>query len=592
MICVFACKKTESPIVLVPIAPIVQEETIKFTTNLDSGINNIIDTLYVSLSVFSKLPSSGIIISININYLDSSKNIFKIDSSISQSSFSIRIPGLNKTGNYSINLYVSSKSNNTNNASKSYTYNQLLEINSSVLLINNSQKDDIWKGMDIAFNGAVDFISKSGSEMIILTPSISKSPLPIIHLPTLSLLKSNNKFNILNYFSNVNMGMGGRDVEKFTDDGFVWADTGEEPIGVSSSNDFPFGNVWVASNLNNNDIKWVKANQSLSFYHSVYSGDLNHDGFIDIAAIHAGTRGPVEDRIHTFINNRDNTFSQKQIILPSASTGCAYDTAQKSLGFPKCPSWSSSAIIVDTIDKTNGLVIIKSDGVHFGTDIVQHSFEVYYDPQKNGIYDVLKFNPLIGLFLKRTDLDITRMKLFDYDKDGRKDIFALFQQNTSGLSNYAALQIFHNEGNGVFFATDNIIEFQNDNLLVGEFDFIDVDNNGALDLVFNSFKDWSNPNKLIYDFKGDGTVTNFDNSATVDFDQLIYYNNNGKFEKREIGYKKNIPNGAGIVWIKGFKVANRFKFICLQKTGNYIRSNLNWDPNTWKINIIEAYPKF
>ena len=59
IIFVFACSKTEVP--TTPLIPVVQEETIKFTTNLDTGTYNVADTLPLVISVSSKLPATGII---------------------------------------------------------------------------------------------------------------------------------------------------------------------------------------------------------------------------------------------------------------------------------------------------------------------------------------------------------------------------------------------------------------------------------------------------------------------------------------------------------------------------------------------------
>ena len=78
-----SCKKTE--VQTNPPVVVVQEEAIKFTTNLDTGTYNVADTLPLILSVNSKLPSTGIIYSITATWTDSSKQIYKIDSSSTSS---------------------------------------------------------------------------------------------------------------------------------------------------------------------------------------------------------------------------------------------------------------------------------------------------------------------------------------------------------------------------------------------------------------------------------------------------------------------------------------------------------------------------
>lgn len=114
---VTSCKKVESTD-STSNAPI-QEESIKFTTNLDTGIINVIDTLPLLITVSSKLPSGGLLFSIVSTWTDSSKQIFKIDTSLNSASLSLNIPGHNKYGNYSLSVTITSKSTVTNTSNKS-----------------------------------------------------------------------------------------------------------------------------------------------------------------------------------------------------------------------------------------------------------------------------------------------------------------------------------------------------------------------------------------------------------------------------------------------------------------------------------------
>ena len=129
LICVLACKKTESPIIPIPVVPIVQEETIKFTTNIDSGIKNVVDTLPLIINVTSKIPASGVYFNILVKLTDSSKVIFKIDTLINQNSLSLNIPGFNNLGVFNISVTLTSKSTSSNSFSNSYNYTQRFQIN-------------------------------------------------------------------------------------------------------------------------------------------------------------------------------------------------------------------------------------------------------------------------------------------------------------------------------------------------------------------------------------------------------------------------------------------------------------------------------
>ena len=108
-----SCTKTDNTTTTQPIVS-VQEDPIKFTTNLDTGTYNVSDTLPLVISVSSKLPTSGLIYSITATWTDSAKQIYKLDTNLNQASLSLNIPGLKKTGNYSVGIVVASKSTTTN----------------------------------------------------------------------------------------------------------------------------------------------------------------------------------------------------------------------------------------------------------------------------------------------------------------------------------------------------------------------------------------------------------------------------------------------------------------------------------------------
>ena len=110
-----ACTKTDKAN---SIQTVVAEDPVKFTTNLDTGIYNASDTVPLNITVSSTMPAAGFIYSIVATWTDSSKQIYKLDTSLTQSSLSIQIPGLKKAGNYSIAVLVNSKSTSSNNSSK------------------------------------------------------------------------------------------------------------------------------------------------------------------------------------------------------------------------------------------------------------------------------------------------------------------------------------------------------------------------------------------------------------------------------------------------------------------------------------------
>jgi hypothetical protein len=115
------CKKMEVVVTPPPVV-VVPEEAIKFSTNIDTGTYYASDTLPIVITVSSKIPSAGIIYSITTTWTDSSKQIFKLDTTLSASSLSLNIPGHKRIGNYTITLTLTSKATSSNNNSKSINF--------------------------------------------------------------------------------------------------------------------------------------------------------------------------------------------------------------------------------------------------------------------------------------------------------------------------------------------------------------------------------------------------------------------------------------------------------------------------------------
>jgi hypothetical protein len=117
----FSCKKIETTTATTN-NPVVQEELIKFTTNLDTGAYNVTDTLPLTVTVSSKLPALGLTYSVTTIWTDSSKQIFKLDSTLNQATLTLNISGHKKSGNYTLAVIVSSKATPSNTLSKNISF--------------------------------------------------------------------------------------------------------------------------------------------------------------------------------------------------------------------------------------------------------------------------------------------------------------------------------------------------------------------------------------------------------------------------------------------------------------------------------------
>ena len=113
----YACTKTDAPVVT-PEPQVVQEDPVKFSTNLDTGTYYVSDTIPLVITVSSKAPASGFVYSITTTWNDSSKQIFKLDTNVSATTLSLNIPGHKRMGNYSIAVAVTSKNTSSNSSAK------------------------------------------------------------------------------------------------------------------------------------------------------------------------------------------------------------------------------------------------------------------------------------------------------------------------------------------------------------------------------------------------------------------------------------------------------------------------------------------
>jgi hypothetical protein len=126
----YGCTKTEAP--SNPPPTVVQEESIKFTTNLDTGTFNVVDTLPLVINVNSKIPASGVTYSVISTRIDSSIQIFKLDTILNNPNLKLNIPGHNKKGNYSIFITITSNNNSINKSSKTIAVANIPIIKSAI----------------------------------------------------------------------------------------------------------------------------------------------------------------------------------------------------------------------------------------------------------------------------------------------------------------------------------------------------------------------------------------------------------------------------------------------------------------------------
>ena len=171
-----ACKKSEVVVTPPPVV-VVPEEAVKFSTNLDTGTYYVSDTLPLVITVSTKVPPAGFIYSITTTWTDSSKQIFKLDTTLSAASLSLNIPGHKRMGNYSVQVNVTSKSTSTNTSAKSIS-----AVNIPILpAVNTDLFPDLnWNDHAAGKNTIYDFNQDGVPDIISYRRVSEKSPLPSI----------------------------------------------------------------------------------------------------------------------------------------------------------------------------------------------------------------------------------------------------------------------------------------------------------------------------------------------------------------------------------------------------------------------------
>jgi len=317
----FACSKTEVP--ATPPVVVVQEEAIKFTTNLDTGTYNVADTLPLVVTVSSKLPSAGVLYSLLVNWTDSSKQIFKLDTSLTTSSLSLNIPGLKKSGNYSLSVTVTSKSTSSNTLNKSISLvnNPLGRFMGYKVNTSLKQKDEInyWRdcgvmwdiivrNFNILRNGQVNsnFMAQTipgdfnnDGYIDIFNPgtgSYAGAPIDnaqwLIWNPSTKTFENKKLFNdkALQYFGGNQRRSVSYDINK---DGYTDAvifDSGDDGMNYNGPRPLQPIRIVLSDGKGGYDLKdLTNITPNLMYNHSGDIGDLNNDGYPDLVSATGNT---------------------------------------------------------------------------------------------------------------------------------------------------------------------------------------------------------------------------------------------------------------------------------------------------------------
>ena len=504
---VFACSKTEVP--AIPPVVVIQEEAIKFTTNLDTGTYNVADTLPLVISVSSKLPTAGVLYSILVNWTDSSKQIFKLDTSLTVSSLSLNIPGLKKTGAYSLSVTVTSKSTSTNTFNKSIPV-----VNNPLGRFMGYKVDQIEKGKNevtywrdcgvvwdiLAYKFLVNLKGEKWNGFLpqLITGDFNQDGWIDIFNPGVGtfdgvvndkfqwliwnpLIKSFENKNLLNDKSLITFGGNQRrtisiDLNK---DGYT------DNVIIDHGDDLNFSlprqpiRIMLSDGKGGYNLQEIKVTDINDFFHSGDIGDLNNDGLPDLVI---GTPNQV------IIAWGDNTSSYFGGLKKSIFN--AYSTSDNGFGewFPEISGQSFNVTIGDVNkDGWNDLIVGSNEDLTKSNYKFDLTTKVVLN-QGNGKFNKDGYIPLpvnwrMKDLSKKNNFLVNDFRIVDINKDGLNDIIATASFNYDDFTFYAYMQTSKNQ----FQIDTSIFKYTiNTNRQTGNYG--------------SSWKPWI----IYYDFNGDG----------------------------------------------------------------------------------------
>jgi hypothetical protein len=392
-----------------------------------------------------------------------------------------------------------------------YILNNFTITNFSIPNITEAQ---IQKGVNGSISGTILYSKDNVLNLVIPATLFFNAPL----IPALHLIKSNNSWQFENSYDDGAMGCA-RNYECIDslNQSWVYADHGFE----LSSGIWPFGNM-VLMKTTGKKLSFSNISSKRSFYHSISTGDLNNDGLNDVVGLHMGTKGDWGDNLHTYLQNKDGTFTENRTILVSNLLG----------------GRGAGALLIKDLFGDSRPEVIKADYGFNSTYQKQsdrYSFMIFSYNIATNKYELSKDPGPLGVYATN-DRGTTSIKAADFNKDGALDL-AIATEGTK----FNGIEIWINDGKGNFTPSNQKLEYTFEQLQFREFEVFDYDKDGYPDIFLNP---WSGK------FFKDG--------SDVFMDNLIWKNTAGIFGSITKGI--TIPN-INPTFMKAFFINNQITYM-------------------------------
>lgn len=492
-----SCTKTDTGNNNQPITPIVQEESLKFTSNIDS-VNYIVgDSLSLNFTISTKLPTNGISFSSILTWSDSSKVISRKDSILNQSGLNFSISGLNKTGTYILEVNMVSKNNSSNTATNVFTFYKRYSKNQYETQTSVNQKTG-WYQTNRKFIG--NFWIDSSSQVRTLFVSNSNQILFGDYIPDLQSYFSNrptmfytdlNNDGRLDVINNYWASPFGKDIpgyyaaweyEKFGYKNpqvakgltavrkFIFNDyfnNGKTGILMASSGSdlppFPGDNIQIVNFNSDLSMNITDINETKGYYHTGASADIDNDGDIDILMYSGGNQSVGIGAAYF-----ENTGGGKFKFSPDLITG---------IGFYKYNTVNYYTLELFDINKDGNIDILLggSPGINMDSKILWGSVSHKFNTSNSTILPSKMSN----------GSSVMDIAFLDYDKDNDIDIVLLSEINYKGFG----IELLENNNGNFTNVTSSKIDISNkpNTLWVSWVRIFDFDNDGDFDIVGDGF---------------------------------------------------------------------------------------------------------
>lgn len=502
LIIIVGCKKeTDSNI-------IAKEDPLKIETNIDSITYNTSDTLPLTIRILSTIPRSGVRISLVTNWKDSSKQIFKLDTSITQPIFSYGLPGHNGYGKYNLSIQVTSLSLSVNTITKSiefindplkrfegYKVNDLLKSKNEVTYWRDCGV--VWDVIAYKFLRNLNNEKWDGFMPQLITGDFNKDGWIDVFNPGIGTFNGqiNDKFqwliwdttnktfdnrNLLNDKSFSTFGGNQRrtisiDLNKdgFTDN--VIIDHGDDIIYSLPRQPL---RIMLSDGKGGYDLKDIKINEKLGFFHSGDVGDLNNDGLLDLV-VAAG-----DQIIIAWGDNTSNYFGGIK-----RSYFNLYEPSDNGFGewFPEIAGQSWNVTIGDiNKDGWNDLIVGSNEDYSKTTSKYELTTKIVLN-QGGGKFNRDGFIPLPANWRMKNNTNnyflVNDFRILDINEDGLNDIVATASFHYDDFTFFTYMQ---KSTNSFVIDTTTFVYTINTNRASGNYG--------------SSWKPWI----ILYDFNKDG----------------------------------------------------------------------------------------